>query len=185
MKYLSTIIFCIIIVASQAVSQKSGTRVSIQTSMGEIQLELYDDKSPETVKNFLAYVDSGFYKGTIFHRVIPDFMIQGGGFTADMTQKQTRGPIVNEAKNGLSNERGTMAMARTGNPNSATAQFFINMKNNTFLDNSPRDFGYCVFGKVIKGMEVVDSIGRAPRHNEAMYQDVPDKPVVITSINRI
>ena len=164
-------------------------QVSLQTSQGTITLELYADKAPETVKNFLAYVDDGFYDGTIFHRVIKDFMIQGGGYTADMEKKPTRDPIENEADNGLKNERGTVAMARTGDPHSATAQFFINHKDNAFLNHTgktPRGWGYAVFGKVTDGMEVVDAIAKVPTGAKGPFpKDVPDTPVVIESIERV
>lgn len=163
-------------------------KVSMKTSMGEIQLELFMDKAPATVKNFLSYVDKGFYTNTLFHRVIPGFMIQGGGFTPGMVQKQTDPPIKNEAGNGLSNKRGTIAMARTNVVNSATSQFFINVVDNPFLDhqdNTDAGFGYCVFGKVIKGMEVADKIVNVPRGNTGYYQDVPTTDVVIKSVTRI
>ena len=147
-------------------------QVVIETNYGEITVELDDEKAPLSVANFLAYVDSGHYNGTIFHRVIKDFMIQGGNFTADMAPKQTGAPIKNEAGNGLRNLRGTIAMARTGVVDSATSQFFINLKDNGFLDHkdtSIRGYGYAVFGKVIEGMEVVDKIGTSPTHT---YQPV-------------
>jgi peptidyl-prolyl cis-trans isomerase A (cyclophilin A) len=158
--------------------------VQIETSMGAIQMELYPDKAPVTVKNFLEYVKKGQYNGTIFHRVIPTFMIQGGGFTADMTEKPTRAPIANEAGNGLKNDRGTVAMARTSDPNSATAQFFINVKDNGFLNRaeSQDGVGYAVFGKVVKGMDVVDKIKAVPTTEKNGMGDVPATPVVIKSI---
>jgi cyclophilin family peptidyl-prolyl cis-trans isomerase len=140
-------------------------QVSLQTNKGVIVLELYPDQAPKSVENFLAYVDSGFYNGTVFHRVIKDFMIQGGGFGQDMKQKDTRPSVVIEADNGLKNERGTLAMARTSDPNSATAQFFINLKDNAFLNHTaktPRGWGYTVFGRVTEGMAVVDAIGGLP-----------------------
>jgi cyclophilin family peptidyl-prolyl cis-trans isomerase len=157
-------------------------RVTLNTSKGEIVVELYADKAPKTVKNFLAYVDDKFYDGTIFHRVIPNFMIQGGGFTADMNQKQTKAPVENEAGNNLSNARGTIAMARTGDPHSATAQFFINLKDNTFLDRkqSQDGWGYTVFGKVVKGMEVVDAIAAVRTGSKSGMSDVPTQTVTIT-----
>jgi peptidyl-prolyl cis-trans isomerase A (cyclophilin A) len=157
--------------------------VTLQTSKGDIVVELYSDKAPKTVKNFLAYVHSGHYNGTIFHRVIPGFMIQGGGFTADMNQKDTKPPVENEAGNGLSNSRGTLAMARTSDPHSATAQFFINLKDNTFLDRaqSQDGWGYTVFGKVVKGMEIVDSIAGVPTGVKSGMRDVPTQAVTITS----
>jgi peptidyl-prolyl cis-trans isomerase A (cyclophilin A)/peptidyl-prolyl cis-trans isomerase B (cyclophilin B) len=152
--------------------------VSLKTSMGEIVLELYPDKAPKSVENFLQYVKKGQYKGTIFHRVIDGFMIQGGGFDKDMNQKPTGAPIENEAKNGLKNTAYTLAMARTSAPHSATAQFFINVKDNAFLDYPSRDgWGYAVFGKVIKGTDVVDKIKSVPTGPG----DVPTTPVVIES----
>jgi peptidyl-prolyl cis-trans isomerase A (cyclophilin A) len=158
--------------------------VALSTTFGDITIELYSDKAPITVKNFLGYVDAGFYDGTIFHRVIPEFMIQGGGFTKDMKQKQTQPPIKNEADNGLRNSRGTITMARTSDINSATSQFFVNLKENTFLDHMVRDFGYAVFGKVIKGMDVVDKIAAVRTGNRGMQQNVPIEPVIIKSARR-
>jgi peptidyl-prolyl cis-trans isomerase A (cyclophilin A)/peptidyl-prolyl cis-trans isomerase B (cyclophilin B) len=153
-------------------------QVLMKTSMGDITLELYPDKAPKSVENFLSYVKSGQYDGTIFHRVINGFMIQGGGFDTSMHQKPTRAPIENEAKNGLKNEPYTLAMARTSNPNSATAQFFINVKSNAFLDYPGQDgYGYAVFGKVIKGSDVVDKIKQVATG----AGDVPNTPVVIES----
>ena len=153
--------------------------VVLQTSRGSITIELYPKKAPVTVKNFLAYVDSGFYDGTIFHRVIPNFVIQGGGFTPAMKEKPTRAPIVNESKNWLHNERGTIAMARTSDPNSATSQFFINLRMNTSLDYMPGHPGYTVFGKVIDGMSTVDAIAVQPTTKKDGMQNVPVKPIVI------
>jgi peptidyl-prolyl cis-trans isomerase A (cyclophilin A) len=160
--------------------------VVMETSKGTIKIELDADKAPITVKNFLAYVDSKFFDGTIFHRVIPGFMIQGGGFQANMNEKSTRPPIQNESSNGLLNARGTLAMARTGDPHSATAQFFINHVNNTVLDkaNSRDGWGYAVFGKVIEGMDVVDAIAKVPTTTKGMYENVPAEPVVIKSARR-
>ncbi len=157
-------------------------RVSLETSKGTIVVELYPDKTPKTVENFLTYVRDGFYDGTIFHRVIKGFMIQGGGFTADMNQKPTRAPIVNEAKEGLSNERGTISMARTNDPNSATAQFFINTENNGArgLDyQGASNAGYAAFGRVVEGMDVVDAIAGVATTRKGMHADVPAEPVVI------
>ncbi len=155
-------------------------KVELVTSLGNIVVQLDPQRAPKTVANFLDYVNSGFYKGTIFHRVIPGFMIQGGGFTADMQQKPTRPPIPLESQNGLRNLRGTIAMARTANPNSATSQFFINVANNASLDYpQPDGYGYAVFGKVISGMDVVDKIVAQPTHDVGPYQNVPVKPVVI------
>jgi len=156
--------------------------VKLQTSMGNIVLELNAKAAPVTVNNFLQYVEEGFYDGTIFHRVIPGFMIQGGGFTEQMEKKDTREPIVNEASNGLPNERGTIAMARTNDPDSATCQFFIN-----HIDNRPLNYvengnpGYAVFGKVIEGMDTVDAIASVQTTTRKGYQNVPDKPIVIKS----
>lgn len=162
--------------------------VLIKTSMGDIKVELNAKKAPVTVKNFLKYVDQKHYNGTIFHRVISNFMIQGGGFTKQFGKKETEAPIKNEADNGLSNERGTIAMARTNVVNSATNQFFINVKDNTFLNHrnkSARGYGYCVFGKVIGGMDVVDKIRNVETTSRGMYRDVPKEPVVIKEIVRI
>lgn len=158
--------------------------VLLTTSLGNVEIELFADKAPVSVSNFLAYVDSGFFKGTIFHRVIPGFMVQGGGFTADMAQKNTQAPIKNEAGNGLKNDRGTLAMARTADINSATSQFFINVKNNDFLNHGSRDFGYAVFGRVSSGMEVVDKIVAVPTKTAYPYENVPVTPVVITDAKR-
>ncbi len=156
--------------------------VKLETSMGEITLELYPDKAPATVANFLQYVKDGSYDGTIFHRVIPTFMIQGGGFDAQMNQKPTKAPIKNEADNGLKNEAYTVAMARTNDPHSATAQFFINVADNQFLNHTaktPQGWGYAVFGKVVKGQDVVDKIKAVPTGNKGMHQNVPVEPVTI------
>jgi len=156
-------------------------QVKLETTQGTIVIELDAAKAPITVGNFLQYVKGGFYDGTVFHRVIPSFMIQGGGFAANMEQKPTREPIVNESANGLINTRGTVAMARTPDPNSATAQFFINLKDNAFLDKAKAQdgYGYCVFGKVIKGMSVVDAIAAVKTGTVGGNQDVPVQPVVI------
>lgn len=157
-------------------------RVLLKTNMGEIVLELNPGKAPKTVENFLQYVKGGHYSGTIFHRVIENFMIQGGGFDADMKQKPTSTTVENEAKNGLKNDVYTVAMARTSAPHSASAQFFINTKNNAALDYPGQDgWGYCVFGKVVKGMDVVDKIKVVPVTNAGMHQNVPAKPIVIES----
>ncbi|MCW5775453.1 MAG: peptidyl-prolyl cis-trans isomerase [Phycisphaeraceae bacterium] len=161
-------------------------RVRMTTSMGEIVLELDGENAPVTTGNFLAYLDDGHYNGTIFHRVIDGFMIQGGGFTPDMKQKRTRPGIANEWRNGLKNRRGTIAMARLGGkPDSATAQFFINVKDNAFLDQPQSDgAAYAVFGKVVEGMDVVDSIKAVRTGNKAGHDDVPVHPVVIESVSR-
>ena len=156
-------------------------QVELKTNKGVIEIELYADKAPQTVQNFIEYVNSGFYNGTIFHRVIENFMIQGGGFEKDMRQKKTNSPIVNEASNGLKNDRGTIAMARTQDPNSATAQFFINTnkKHNDGLNYAPGNPGYAVFGKVIKGMDVVDSIEKTQTTFSNGMGDVPREAIVI------
>ncbi len=158
--------------------------VVLSTTLGEITIELYPDKAPVTVENFLAYVDAGYFDMTIFHRVIPGFVLQGGGFTEKMDQKKTRPPIKNEAENGLKNERGTLSMARTSDINSATSQFFINLKDNSSLDHGTRDFGYAVFAKVTAGMDVVDKIAAVPTGNRGRFQDVPVKAVIIQSARR-
>lgn len=158
-------------------------QVEIQTSQGRIVLELYADKAPKTVDNFLQYTKDGFYDGTVFHRVIDGFMIQGGGFTPDLAQKATRPPVENEAKNGLRNDIGTIAMARTNNPHSATAQFFINLVDNRNLDYPSFDgWGYTVFGKVREGIDVVKKIGQVRTGSKGGMQDVPATPVVIQSV---
>ena len=160
--------------------------VEMQTSMGKITIELDSEKAPVSVKNFLQYANSGFYNGTIFHRVIDGFMIQGGGFTKDMDQKPAASQILNEAKNGLKNQRGTLAMARRGEPHSATSQFFINHKDNAMLDYPGQDgWGYAVFGKVTQGMDIVDKIAKVPTANRTMHQNVPVEPVVIQSVKII
>ncbi len=158
--------------------------VILSTTLGDITIELFARKAPATVENFLQYVDDGFYDGLIFHRVIPGFMIQGGGMDAHMGEQKTRAPIKNEADNGLSNRRGTLAMARTQVVDSATAQFFINLSDNTFLDHGTRDFGYAVFGRVTDGMDVVDQIAAVKTGAKGMHQDVPVEPVFITSARR-
>ena len=160
-------------------------KITMETTMGTITLSLNDEKAPETVANFLRYAEGGHYDGTIFHRVIDGFMIQGGGFTRDMNQKPTREPIVNEATNGLKNRRGTIAMARTMVVDSATCQFFINLVDNDFLDftaPTPERFGYAVFGRVTDGMEVVDAIAKVKTGRNGPYQNVPEDPVVIQKV---
>ncbi|HEU4346117.1 MAG TPA: peptidylprolyl isomerase [Candidatus Binatia bacterium] len=159
--------------------------VEMATSLGRVRIELFADKAPVTSKNFLAYVNEGFYNGLIFHRVIAGFMIQGGGFDPQMKQKGTNAPIKNEATNGLKNKTGTLAMARTNVVDSATAQFFINVKDNDFLDHrseSPDGFGYAVFGHVVEGMDVVRAIEKVKTGTRGVYQDVPAEPVVINSV---
>lgn len=161
-------------------------RVLMQTNKGAITLELDADKAPKSVENFLAYVDAGHYDGTIFHRVISGFMIQGGGFAPDMEKKDTRAPIENEARNGLRNVRGSIAMARTSDPHSATAQFYINHKDNDNLDYPSFDgWGYAVFGRVVDGMPVVDAIAAVPTGSKAGHRDVPREPVLIESVRRL
>ena len=169
-----------------ATAQAANPVVKLETSEGDIVIELYQDKSPITVANFLAYVDAGFYTGTVFHRIIPNFMIQGGGFSADYKKKATKAPIQNEADNGIKNARGTIAMARTGEPHSATAQFFINTVNNSNLDHRSKDmrgWGYTAFGKVTKGMDVVDKISATPTSGGSLdgypARDVPVSPIII------
>ena len=156
--------------------------ITIKTNHGDIKVELFDEKAPITCENFRQYVTDGFFNDTIFHRVIPNFMIQGGGMEADMSQKRTRAPIKNEADNGESNRRGTLAMARTMDINSATAQFFINLRDNDFLDHGTRDFGYAVFGEVVDGMDVVDKIAAVRTGNKGGHQDVPVEPVTIVEV---
>ena len=162
--------------------------VEFETNQGNFKIELYPEKAPKTVSNFLYYVDNGFYKETIFHRVISNFMIQGGGFTREMSEKKTQPPIANESNNGLVNSAGTVAMARTNDPNSATAQFFINLIDNNFLNYTspePSSVGYCVFGKIIEGMNVVHKIGQLPTGNSRGFSDVPIRPVIIINAKHI
>ncbi|HEY1084028.1 MAG TPA: peptidylprolyl isomerase [Prosthecobacter sp.] len=164
------------------VSDTKPVKVVMETNKGTIEIELDAAKAPGTVANFVKYVKKGHYDGLIFHRVIPGFMIQGGGFTADMDQKETEAPIQNEAKNGLKNVRGSLAMARTPNPHSASSQFFINLKDNTFLDYPGQDgWGYCVFGKVTKGLDVVDQIADVKTTSKGGHRDVPAEAVTIKS----
>ena len=168
------------------ISAQNNPVVVMETSLGPLTIELYPEQAPITVENFLAYVNDGFYEGTVFHRVIPDFMIQGGGFTPEMMQKSTRAEIENEAANGLKNERGTLAMARLNTPHSATAQFFINHgSNNTFLDHSgtsPQDFGYAVFGRVTGGLDVLDRMSAVSTGRQGPHENVPTEPIVIGSV---
>jgi cyclophilin family peptidyl-prolyl cis-trans isomerase len=185
MKNLFSVLLACLIAMHGAAALAANPSLEMKTSEGTVAIELYADKAPKTVENFLQYVKDGFYAGTIFHRVIDGFMIQGGGFTADMKQKETRAAIPNEANNGLKNGIGTLAMARTPDPNSASAQFFINLKDNDFLnfrEASFQGFGYCVFGKVTKGFEIVQKIAKVPTGNTGMFQNVPATPVVIESI---
>jgi cyclophilin family peptidyl-prolyl cis-trans isomerase len=184
---VSVVTICAVMCApiSSALADENSPKVRIQTNMGDIVVELNSAKAPQSVTNFLSYVNEGFYNGTVFHRVIDGFMIQGGGFSEDLQQKPTKPPIPNEADNGLKNDRGTIAMARTNDPNSATAQFFINVVNNDFLNHrskTTRGWGYTVFGKVVEGMDVVDKIRKIPTGPSGPFrQDVPKTPVVIQS----
>ncbi len=158
------------------------TKVQFQTSLGNFVIQVNNEKAPISAKNFLTYVEEGFYDGTIFHRIIPGFMAQGGGFTVDFEQKGVHDPIKNEAYNGLKNTRGSVAMARTPDPDSATAQFFINYKDNKFLDYTsptPNGWGYAVFGEVVEGMDLVDEMAKQPTGNHGMHQDVPKTPIII------
>lgn len=175
---------CMLLMTTHAFAADN-PHVVINTSLGEIELELEAEKAPITVNNFLDYVDAERYDGTIFHRVIANFMIQGGGFDRYMQQKATKAAIKNEANNGLKNTRGTVAMARTQAPDSATMQFFINHADNDFLDHSSRDFGYAVFAKVVRGMDVVDQIAQVKTSSYGMHQNVPIDPIVINSIKRV
>ena len=186
-----TIVILFVAASANAAGPKAADsqQVEIITSRGKIVLQLYPDKAPDTVQNFLIYIDAKYYDGTIFHRVIPNFMIQGGGFTAGMQRKPSdRPPIKNEADNGLKNDRGTIAMARTGDPHSATSQFFINTVNNDFLNFKRKDrqgWGYAVFGRVVEGMPVVDAVSRAPTGSKGPYRDVPLETIYIRSVRRV
>lgn len=174
--------------AASIALQAANPQVLLKTSKGDITIELFQDKAPVSAKNFLSYVDEKFYDGTIFHRVIKGFMVQGGGMTADMREKSAKPPIKNEAANGLKNKRGTLAMARTPEIDSATCQFFINLVDNAFLDHQegdPDKFGYAVFGKVVAGMDVVDAIAAAPTGSKGMHRDVPRETVTIVSATRV
>jgi len=159
--------------------------IRFETSHGPFTIELFPKEAPVTVENFLRYVDDGFFDGTIFHRIVPGFVIQGGGLTADFSNKQTRAPISNEAKNGLKNTRGSLSMARTSDINSATSQFFVNLTDNAFLDNSARDYGYAVFGRVTDGMDVIDKIAKVSTGRRKGYTDAPLEDVLIVSARRI
>ncbi|AFI83905.1 peptidylprolyl isomerase [Methylophaga nitratireducenticrescens] len=181
-RHLAPLFFASFSLAAQAEGGGTQSKVKLSTNHGDIVIALNADKAPETVKNFIQYVESGFYDGTIFHRVIENFMIQGGGFDESFKQKKTEASIQNEADNGLSNKKGTVAMARTGDPHSATAQFFINTKDNDFLnhrDKTMQDWGYAVFGEVIEGMDVVDAIRKVKTTMRGGHQDVPAEAVVI------
>lgn len=183
MEKFTTILVIALLMAIPCVwAESSNPRVRMETNKGVIILELDPQAAPKTVENFLRYVSDGFYDGTIFHRVIKGFMIQGGGLNTEMKEKPTRDSIANEADNGLKNRRGTVAMARTANPHSATAQFFINSADNPFLDHkgkTTKDWGYCVFGRIVEGMEIVDSIERLPSTMKAGQRDVPISSVII------
>ncbi|ROV56197.1 peptidylprolyl isomerase [Neisseria chenwenguii] len=173
------------LILSAALTAQAQTRAVIDTNMGKIELALDEKSAPKTVANFVSYANKGFYDNTVFHRVIDKFMIQGGGFTADMAQKATGKPIANEAANGLKNTVGTIAMARTGNPHSATSQFFINTADNDFLNfknETPQGYGYAVFGKVTSGMDVVNKISKVQTATRGFHQNVPVKPVVIRKV---
>ncbi len=171
------------LLASSALSALAANpMVELKTSQGDIVVEVFADKAPKSADNFIQYVKDGFYNGTVFHRVIDGFMVQGGGFDADMKQKSTRAPIENEARNGLRNEVGTLAMARTADPHSASSQFFINLVANTALDYPSRDgWGYAVFGKVVKGLDVVETIAKLPTANRGFHQNVPVEAVIVNS----
>ncbi|MGB5616221.1 MAG: peptidylprolyl isomerase [Desulfobacterales bacterium] len=191
MKTLSCLVLIMLVVVQSAAAADQAAvnpRVALVTSKGRIVIELFPQKAPATVKNFLAYVDAGFYDGTVFHRVIPKFMIQGGGLTPDMKNKPTEKPVPNEADNNLKNTRGSVAMARTGDPHSATSQFFINTADNDFLNyrgKTPQGWGYAVFGRVAEGMTEVDAISGVKTGNSGMYRDVPVKTVVIEKAERV
>jgi cyclophilin family peptidyl-prolyl cis-trans isomerase len=159
--------------------------VRFETSHGAFTVELFPKEAPVSVENFLRYVDDGHFDGTVFHRIVPGFVIQGGGLTADFSSRKTRAPISNEAKNGLKNTRGTLSMARTSDINSATSQFFVNLADNAFLDHSARDFGYAVFGRVTEGMDVIDKIARVPTGKRKGYTDAPLEDVVVVSARRV
>lgn len=183
-KQIFLIVFILLFTLTSNI-QAETTMVKMDTNQGTIMLELDADNAPNTVANFLTYAKEGFYDGTIFHRVISNFMIQGGGFTEDMNQKTVHDPIENEANNGLKNDNGTIAMARTGDPHSATAQFFINVKDNDFLNFSsetPQGWGYAVFGKVTEGMDVVEKIKGMPTTTKGPYQDVPEEAIIIEKV---
>ena len=174
------LLFLAFALLSSFAAYAANPQVEMKTSLGTLTIELYPDRAPKTVENFLQYARDGFFDGTVFHRVIPGFMIQGGGMSPELKEKPTRPPVPNEAKNGLKNETGTIAMARTADPHSASAQFFINLQNNGFLDYPGRDgWGYAVFGKVVQGLDVVEKIARVPTGNSGFHQNVPTKPVLI------
>ena len=175
------LLFLFLLIAS-ASAFAANPQVEFRTNKGSFVVELYPDKAPKTVANFLQYVESGFYPGTVFPRTVDRFVIQGGCFTPDMQQKLTMAPVINESNNGLKNEPGTLAMARAFDPNSGTSQFFINLNDNKFLNYyrpDPHYIGYCVFGKVVRGMDIVESIGKTPTHTAGQFTDVPLEPIVI------
>tara|TARA_B100000287_G_C20644048_1_gene784505 strand:- start:1421 stop:2008 length:588 start_codon:yes stop_codon:yes gene_type:complete len=179
------IFFIILYIITIGANAEMNTIVMMETTEGNIKIELFDESAPDTVSNFKSYVESNFFNETIFHRVINGFMIQGGGLNADMSEKESMQAIKNEATNGKSNKRGTIAMARTSDPHSATSQFFINLKDNEFLDfteESPQGWGYCVFGEVIEGMEVVDKIAEVKTGNSGYHENVPLSPIKIISV---
>jgi len=159
--------------------------IRFETTLGDFTIEFFDKEAPLSVANFLRYIDDGFLDGTIFHRIVPGFVIQGGGFTEDMSQKKTHPPIKNEADNGLKNSRGSLSMARTNDINSATSQFFVNLKDNDFLDNSRGNFGYAVFARVTDGMDVVDKIAAVQTGRRKGFDDVPVEPVIMKSVRRL
>jgi peptidyl-prolyl cis-trans isomerase A (cyclophilin A) len=159
--------------------------IRFETSLGDFTIELFDKEAPESVANFTRYIDDEFFDGTIFHRIVPGFVIQGGGFTEDMTQKKTKPPVKNEADNGLKNKRGTLSMARTNDINSATSQFFVNLKDNDFLDHSRGNFGYAVFAKVTEGMDVIDKIAAVETGRKRGFDDVPVEAVTMKSVRRV
>ena len=191
--FARVLLICMAVMGSFATADETNPVVVMKTTDGDITIELFADKSPITVENFLRYVDEGHFDGTVFHRVIPNFMIQGGGFTAELEEKPTHAPIVNESRNKLHNTRGTLAMARTSDPDSAAAQFFINQRSNLRLDWSPGKDGYTVFGEVTEGMQVVDIIALSDTGpaqamtpgGPSVFQDVPVRPVVILSVSRL
>ncbi|MCK5719262.1 MAG: peptidyl-prolyl cis-trans isomerase [Thiomargarita sp.] len=187
MKYIINIALLLFIAQASSAETQQPIQVNMQTSAGTIVIQLNQEKAPKTVANFLTYVNAGFYDGTIFHRIINNFMIQGGGFTPNFQQKTTNKPIANEANNGLKNVRGSIAMARTGNPHSATSQFFININDNAFLDYkaaNQRGWGYTVFGKVVEGMEIVNKIKQSETGSGGPFrQDVPKKPIIIEKVS--
>ena len=159
--------------------------IRFETTLGDFTVELFDKDAPESVANFLRYIDDGFFDGTIFHRIVPGFVIQGGGFTEDMTQKRTQAPVKNEADNGVKNQRGTLSMARTSDINSATSQFFVNLKDNEFLDHSRGNFGYAVFARVTAGMDVIDKIAAVETARRRGFDDVPVDAVIMKSVRRM